>query len=396
MSSVYQRGTSINIVQRFWTIDPLTQESTLANPATVVFEILSPDNVTQTFTFGVDGNVTNPDVGIFVCALDPQLPVGAYRYRCDGTGGGVDASSEDTFDVIESGVLTPDQPTVPVTGPCSSWIDGDDVNNFGAPLDGVGENTYLLDDYAYAASDILYNLSARQFPGVCTRTVRPCKPGCGCFGSIAAGLSPWYWTSAFYGGIGPGFYWVNEGGDQCGCGSQSVVKLAGYPVRQILEVKIGGVPLPEFDSSNGARNWRLDNRRNLVRMADPGPPVQDQHWPSCQNRSLDDTEPGTFSIEYTWGADVPLIGRQAASQLARELWLAGNGGDCALPTRVTRVVRGGLTYDKIVSIAEMLQTGSTGLAFFDSFLASYNTNKQDRRSAVFSPDLQQFARKVGQ
>lgn len=398
--NVYQRGTAINVVQRFWTIDPLTEASTLADPTTVVFTILSPDNVSTTFTFGVDGNVTHASVGVFVCALDPQLPVGTYRYRCDGTGA-VQASSEDFFDVIESGVLEPDPPTVAVTGPCSSWINGEDVYASGPALPGITlDTTFLLDDAAYNASHLLFELSGRQFPGVCQRTVRPCSdPRCW-GGSPALGLSIWAWGWAS--GITPlglnGYgWWNNEYGPHCGCGYESVVKLGGYPVREILSVKIGGVELPEFDPDSGFRNWRLDGRRDLIRMDDPSTtPLTPEHWPRCQNVSLDDDQPGTFSVKYTWGADVPSLGRLAAAQLARELWNATSGATCLLPTKVTKVVRAGVTLEKVVPTAALLRQGATGLQLVDAFLALVNPGKMLRRPAVFSPDLQKYARKVGQ
>lgn len=398
MSGTYQRGTAINLVQDFWTVDPITQIATPANPTTVTFTILAPDNTEVSYVFGVDGNVTIPAVGKFVCALSPQLPPGTYRYRCDGTGA-VEASSENSFDVIESGVLTPVDPGVPITGPCSSWVNGDDVAACGTNLVTATEH-WRLDDVAYQASSLLYALSGRQFPGVCTRTVRPCQAGCSHFGSFGFGTGSWWWGAIggwWGGGIGVGPYWVNDDGYTCGCGSTSSVRLSGYPVREILQVLIDGVTLPEFDPLTGARNWRLDYRTDLIRMWNPGGqnPVP-QWWPNCQQLSLDDDQPGTFSVKYQWGADVPISGRMAAAQLARELWLACNGQQCKLPTKVTKVVRTGITMERIVPIAQMLRSGSTGIQLVDSFMAEFNPNAMRRRSLVWSPDDQQYAREVGQ
>lgn len=391
--NVYTRGTAINLVQRFWTIDPLTQEATLANPTTVVFTILSPNNVDQVFTFGVSGNVTNPSVGVYVCALDPQLPVGTYRYRCDGTGA-VEAASEDMFDVIESGVLPPDPPSVAVDGPCSSWIDGCDVAEQGPPIEGIGDDTWKLDDVAYDASSLLYAASGRQYPGVCENTFRPCTPACSWSGYATWG-TPFYWTYSYF-GWGWGWGWQDQGGLSCGCQPESVVRLSGYPVREIVEVKIGGDVLPEFDPGSGARNWRLDDRRTLVRMNIPGHPTNVQAWPSCQDLSLDDDQPGTFSVRYTYGADPPSLGRAAAIQLARELWFAMNGGKCNLPQKTTKVVRNGITLERIVPLAKMLREGATGLTLVDMFMAKANPIGMIRRPAIYSPDMEQYARKVGQ
>lgn len=392
---IYQRGTAINLVQDFWTIDPITLVSTPADPTTVVFKILSPDGVTTTYTFGPDANVTNPAVGTFVCALDPQLPVGTYRYRCDGTGAVV-ASSEDQFEVIESGVLPPDPSTVATAGPCSSWINGDDVAACGPEL-GVGSDHWLLDDVAYMASYLLFELSGRQYPGVCQRTVRPCRDTCGCWGaSTSSGISPLYWwgLSSYAGTYGWG--WWSEGGDTCGCGTNSYVKLAGYPVRDVSEVKIDGAVLPEIDVATGAPNYRLDGRRNLIRMSTPGTPPVANAWPACQDLSLEDDQPGTFAITYTWGMDVPALGQRAATQLARELFQACSGETCALPTKVTKIARQGIAMERVVPMADLLRSGSTGLQLVDAFIAASNPTKMRRRPAVWSPDVQEYARKVGQ
>lgn len=395
--NTYVRGTAINLVQRFWTIDPLTEQAVLADPTTVVFTVKSPDDVDQIFTFGIDVNVTNPAVGVYVCALDPQLPTGTYSYRCEGTGAVV-AASEDMFDVVPSAVLVPDPGTVAQPGPCSAWINGDDVANQGKEIAGVGSDTWRLDDVAYAASEILYGLSGRQFPGVCQRTVRPYpQAGCNGWSNPALGLGPWAWLWTGGWGAAPGWGWYGgEGGSMFhSCGALSTVKLA-YPTREILEVKIGGEVLPEIDPDTGQPNWRLDGRRYLVRTAIPGPPAQDRFWPSCQDLSMPDSEAGTFAITHTWGADVPPVGRMAAAQLARELWAAINGNACALPTKVTKVVRAGITLERVVPIAQMLREGSTGLQFVDAFIATYNPNGLTSRSAVFSPDVQQIARRQGQ
>lgn len=393
--SVYQRGTPISIVERFWTIDPITRLSTPANPTTVTFTILAPDSSELVFVWPTDTEVTNPDVGVFVCTIGTPLPPGEFRYLVEGAGA-VIATREDAFTILESGVLTPDPSGVATPGPCSSWISGDDVDPSGSLS--LGSDTWRLDDVAYVASHILYELSGRQFPGVCERTVRPCRDSCGCWGSPSLGLGPWAWAGAAFSsggfaGIG-GWGWYAEDGRTCGCGTESYIRLAGYPVREILAVKIGGVAL----ATTG--EYRLDQRRDLIRLADvtdPASPV-DRFWPACQDLSLGDDQPGTYSVRYTWGADVPALGRMAAAQLARELWRATpeGGGQCALPTRVTRVVRSGITMDKLVPTADLLRSGTTGLQLVDAFLATVNPSKMKRRSVVWSPDDQPFARQVGQ
>lgn len=407
MPSVYLRGNPISIINRFRSVDPLTQEGTPENPDVVTFYVLGPDEfeTPDEYVFGIAPEVTNPAVGVFLLSLNPQLPVGAYKWRCASSGSGLIQAEEGAFDVIESGVLPPDPPKVAVDGPCSAWISGDDVANNGPPIDGIGSDTWKLDDVAYDASSLLYALSGRQYPGVCERVVRPCQSGCGCWSNLlwpaSPGVAGWWWGgSSGVGGWGVGPWWVDDyAGLQCGCGGGSQVNLDGYPVREILEVKINGVVLPPtYD--DGSPRYRLDDRRYLTRMWEPNaddPANPTQHWwPNCQNLSLDDDQPSTFSVKYSWGADAPSLGRAAAVQLARELWSAMATGKCALSAKATKIVRQGITVERITPLAQLLRQGATGLTLVDAFIAQVNPIGMIRRPMVYSPDMQQFARKVGQ
>lgn len=392
MDATFQRGTPITLVENFFAVDPLTQVAVPTDPLSVTFTVLAPDNEEQTYSWPSDAAVSNPSVGTFACVLpSPPLPPGEYRYRVDGVGG-VTVSREDTFTVLESGVLPPDPSGVATLGPCAPWINGDDVARYDPSL-GVGTATWELDDVAAVASGLMYEISGRQFPGVCQKTVRPCRRACSCWGGPAFGLGPFYWTSSAVSGYGYGWGWWNEDGEGgCGCGTESYIRLSGYPVREILAVKIDGNVLDPSE-------YRLDERRFLIRLADltTSPPTG-RVWPACQDLSLPDTQPGTCSVEYTYGIDAPPIGRWAAAQLAAELWKAfpGNQGECRLPSRVTRVARAGVTMERLLPTADLLRSGGTGLQFVDSFIAQVNPRKLRRRAAVFTPDVQRFGKRVGQ
>lgn len=273
----------------------------------------------------------------------------------------------------------------PVLGPCSVWITGDDVA--ACCSTSVGSDTALLDLVAAEASMAMWELSGRQFTGLCERTVRPCRDTCGCFGQSASlGMGPWYWSTVYYGGSAGS--WRNECGDTCGCSPLSKVRLSGYPVVDITEVKIDGAVVDPA-------GYRLDKWRYLIRLSDPGPPVVARAWPGCQDLSLDDTQAGTFSVSYEYGVDPPQLGKDAAAALACQLWLACNGADCKLPTGTTRVTRQGITVERGLLINWFNPQQSTGIVAIDLFLAAYWRNRAWRRPAVWSPDVQQFARKVG-
>ncbi len=282
----------------------------------------------------------------------------------------------------------------PVLGPCTSWCSADDVACCcGADLETVGPA--LLDTAALEASMALYELSGRKFSGLCTRTVRPCRDACACWGNSTFGLGPWYWTSAAWGYAPSGWWWYNECGDRAGCGATSQVPLAGYPVREILEVKIDGAVLDPLDA-NGNPNYRLDGWRTLTRMDDPGPPIVTRRFPHCQSMALDDDQPGTFSISYSFGVDPPQLGIDAAAELACELYKACSGEACALPANATRVTRQGIQIERSVVLALLAEPSKpTGLLHLDLFLAAYSQKTKVRRPALFSPDVTAYAKKLG-
>lgn len=272
----------------------------------------------------------------------------------------------------------------PVPGPAVPWIDADDVVKWQPQVSDDPEALSLLETAALVASGLMFELSGRQFPGEAERLVRPARQPCGCFGSVASGYGMWAWS-----GAAPfGWSWTNECGDKLGCGPMSKVKLAGYPVTEIVAVKLAGVVL---DPSG----YRLDNRRDLIRMADPGPPATDQFWPSCQNLALNDDQPGTFSVAYKWGIGPPESGKAAAAQLAAELFQAFSGKESKLPSGVTQIVRQGITINRVMPTADLLRSGTTGLELVDFFISEVNPTRAKRRSLVWSPDVGAFARKVG-
>lgn len=402
-SDVVSRGDEVVLVARFWLVDALTGKAEAADPASVLFTVLAPDETTQTFD-GLDPNVSNPSYGVYELLLEPQLPTGTYHANASASGGsgsseGFDAQSPDAaWQVVESAVDVAAPPPRPTMGPCTQWISGADVAAC-ARVD-YGQNPGVFDTAAYDASMALYEISGRQFPGICERKVRPCRDSCGCWlnGPISYGMGPWFWTSVPW-GFGGAWGWYSERGDRFGCSPMSKVRLAGYPVVQILSVTIDGVALPEFDPDTGARNWRLDKWRYLIRMDVPGVdggPATPRFWPGCQNMSLDDTEPGTFSIGYRWGTDVPQLGRAAAVELANQFWLACGGQECQLPVGVTRAVRQGIEIDRGLLANFLDKTKPTGLVQLDTFLGAYSGGQRGgRKSALWSPDVQAFARRAG-
>jgi hypothetical protein len=392
--SIYERGNAVAVVQRFWTIDFTTGDMTPGDPDAVTFTVLDPSGTEAIYTFGIDPEVTQAGTGVFVLTLPLPLPSGVFTYRADGTGA-VAASGEGSWTILPSGVLAPDEAAGPVSGPCSPWISGEDVvRNSGGALANFAD-VYLLDDFAYEASAALFEISGRRFTGRCGPiTVRPCRTNCGCWAPASIGLGPWGWSSYPW-GVGAWGWW-NEAGDRKGCQPLSRIRLAGNPVREIVQVMIDGVPLDPVDA-NGNPNYRLDLWRDLVRMGDPGAPPGDRtgqyvrrFWPGCQDLDLDDSEVGTFSVSYYRGVDPPQLGRDAAAQLAVQLYLSASGSGCQLPAGTTRVTRQGVEVERGLLANWFDPTQATGIPAVDLFLRAYYNVKAQRPSLVFSPDQQAY------
>jgi len=164
------------------------------------------------------------------------------------------------------------------------------------------------------------------------------------------------------------------------------IKLAGYPIRSIIQVQIDGTIIPPSE-------YRIDEWRWLVRLSKEVPPGSgnwvNEGWPSCQYLDRQPPQDGTFEVTYEYGQDPPTIGRLAAAELACQLYRACAGGDCVLPESVQRVVRQGVTYERML-YEGLWGSGRTGIASVDQFLGAYNPHRHRRRPAVWSPDLRGF------
>ena len=183
---VYQLGTAITVTETF------TVLGVPANPTNVVYTLQDPFGTDTTFTFGVDAEVTNPAVGVFLLDLTPPAFPGTYLYSITGTGA-VEAVGQGEFTVLQSSVA-PQVVPWPEFGPCTPWIDCGDIR---ASCPTTTASDELLDGIAMQASQILFEVSGRQFTGPCEKTVRPCmseQNPCWQGGWNSWAGWPWSWT----------------------------------------------------------------------------------------------------------------------------------------------------------------------------------------------------------
>lgn len=255
-------------------------------------------------------------------------------------------------------------------GPCTPWVTLAETQ---ASPDAEGLDEDLLDEMIIVASEILYKLSARQYPGVCTDTVLP--------------LQRWYQTDGNL-GFPPGWQnwrsWWGVHSYTCGrpperaggCGPLSEITLGVYPLRTIIEVRIDGHVIDPT-------TYRIDDHRWLVRVDQTGP----TSWPCCNSLDRDPlTDVGTFQVIDQWGSAPPTSGVRAAKTLAIELAKGASGGNCQLPQRVLTLQSQGVNYTLLDPLT-FLDNGQTGIYLVDLFLHTVNPNKLARRATVLSPDV---------
>lgn len=224
-----------------------------------------------------------------------------------------------------------------------------------------------------SATEVLWQKSGQRY-GLCEITIRPCRRSCGS-GSWPF-MDRWYeWSGGMwprpllYNGL-----WFNvacggcPGG--CSCTSLEEVLLPGV-VSSVSQVKVDGVIL-------SSSSYRLDDNQLLVRT-DGG------SWPHCQDMAAADTQPGTWSVTFTFGEVPPVIGRQAVGQLMCALARECMGEDCRLPANVTSLVRQGVSIELEADFLKRFN-------MVNLFLDYANPAGLIAAPGIYDPDAQMFRR----
>jgi hypothetical protein len=296
-----------------------------------------------------------PVGGGFTVAAGPGLGAGALLEIV----GGVDLVAGEGISTAPPLMIQP-EPLTEVTLTCQPWVDQSRLGDC-VPTASASQRQQAV----AVASDVLFALSGRQWPGVCSETVRPCSPP-NQVGHVQhlTGSNTWVGWS----GCGCGSW------DDCACGGISYVQLRRDAIA-VTDVTVDG---------ESVTDWRLLKGGRLLRLT-PGV------WPCCQDLTLDTTEVGTWAVTYTFGAEPPIAAAAAAEELACELARSAVGLDCALPERVTSVTRQGVSFN-ILDPQDFLTDGRTGVYAVDLFLQSVNPARLQRRSSVWWPGRTRLVR----
>lgn len=216
---------------------------------------------------------------------------------------------------------------------CSPWIlpeemccEGDsDVTT----CDGTEvplEFVYSDEDYALAASNILFARTCYLYPGAREATIWPCMAGC-C---------------------------LDHPYDCAPCIRGSVIRLDGYRPRDITVTIDGVVVDPDSYRVQGGMLIRTDG----------------EAWPRRNNFGIGD---GVETIvSYTHGAEPPIELKIAAAALACELKTAcDDPSNCAVPSRVQSISRQGVSMT-LMDLQMLFATDKTGIPAVDYALDAHS------------------------
>lgn len=281
--------------------------------------------------------------------------------------------------------------TVPCQSACEPWIAPDDP--LFTALCSTEADADLVETEIAIASDLLYELSGRRFPGFCSDVIRPCA-------SVRetsdeyVGVARRWWQRDL-GTLGTwGGYCACQTGPACGCSSLSEIYLDRVPVSSVERVKVADFSNPAWpgDATLDPALYRVDDFARLVRL--PNPDGSRPSWPCCQRIDLDAGEENTFEVAFTYGVRPPPAGQQAAAALACELIRSfADPDNCRFSPRTQQIARQGVTV--VLDRMNNIKNDLTGLPAVDLFLRAYNPSGNRRRMRVAVPGMPARARRAG-
>lgn len=262
---------------------------------------------------------------------------------------------------------------------CAPWATVEEIQSepaCGKCADPADVDPAVLADALEAASEILYDLTFGDFPGICDESVRYCSqpgpsnpnPVLGVFGDVSVvpsvGLVD---QNAFARGWGCG---CGGGRPSCGCSGHGEIDIGRRMVRDMIEVTVDGVVIDPL-------NYRVEDYRYLV-MTDGGA------WACCSD----------LVLSYTYGSEPRTALKRAAMQLACQLALSWCNQPCDLPANMTSLTRQGVT----VAVLGQVDANADGMLFgirsIDAAIIAYRFSRQNRGAAISSPERGPTRRKI--
>lgn len=246
-----------------------------------------------------------------------------------------------------------------------------------------------IDFMQRAASDYLFLRTGRRLGPSCPVTVRPCKKSCFEDWGYGRFLNQGQYQST--GGWIP--YMVNgemRNATLCGCDTVChcgpelcEVRLAG-PVYDIVDVKIDGLVVP-------SATYRVDDGQLLTRVNDLSSGTETALcWPACQDLTLREANPGTFSVTYRTGLQLSGLATLAVTELTAHLirGCSGCGDGCSgggLRQNLASKSRQGVDLE-FLDPSQVFGEGMTGIQSVDWLIQSTNPYGLGSQMRVLSPD----------
>jgi len=230
------------------------------------------------------------------------------------------------------------------------------------------------DSALWLASTWLWAATGRQY-GVCPVTVRPSQNHRAELAYQTFEVIPG--SQAGLGQPGGPFLfggrWFNAGCASACCGDQACAVVLRGPVNSVEEVMVG-------DEEVSPSAYRVDITRGVYLLVRR----DGECWPTCQNFTADEGEPGSFSVTYGLGREVPEVLAIATAVLACQYGKSIAGEACSLPAKMTRLSRQGVE----VEVAAPDPTDDkSGIKLVDDVVAMLNPSKRRSPPLLLSPDL---------
>lgn len=206
---------------------------------------------------------------------------------------------------------------------CGPWVTPDQLC-----CDKLEYDADQIDTAIEIATQILFKRTGYEYPGICDlEGLRPCNTcGCGC------GCS-----------------------NNCRWDKLKIKTPGNLPVQSIEDVVVDGESL---DPSQ----YYLHGNRYLTHRGEDWP-----RWP-VQDMNLPIGEVGTWSIDITYGKEVPALGQTAAADLAVEFLKNCKKAGCQIPRLSgVEIIRDGVTY-----VFNGVESGYFNVPTVDVFLRDYN------------------------
>jgi hypothetical protein len=216
----------------------------------------------------------------------------------------------------------------------AAWAELSDLPADRPPLPG-GDDEWSR--YLVAASETLYGLTGRRYPGVRERAVEVYAPS-------------------------------RCGERRCHRCAPIAVRLPNRPVVELLAVRTRDGELLPADSYRIARGGYLESA-----------PGAGARLPTCSS---------PLRLRYLFGRAVGDAGRVHAAHLALALGQARLDPDSSpLPGTITSIVRQGVTFTQQPG-STLIEKGLTGLPSVDAWIGSVNPTRSTRRPRSWSPDTE--------